>query len=170
MSIVLKLSTKTRYALRAMLELAFREGDGPVQLRQVAEAQRLSPKYLEQLAIPLRHAGLVRAERGARGGYELTRPAQEITALDVVKAVEGPLDLLDCMVSSAVCDRAEACAARDLWVQVNDAIHKVLAGTTLADLRENQRVADLGMAAAERADRGLDACSTQGVCVTRETD
>jgi len=140
----MKLSTKARYALRAMLELSLREGDGPVQLARIAKAQDISPKYLEQLAIPLRHAGLVRSERGPAGGYELANPAITITALDIVQAVEGPLDLLDCLGRSSVCDRADACAARSLWGRVSAALADVLRETTLADLRDAQREADTG--------------------------
>jgi Rrf2 family transcriptional regulator, cysteine metabolism repressor len=139
---MLKLSTKARYALRAMMQLALHEGAGPVQLREIARAQRLSPKYLEQLAIPLRHAGLLRTERGPTGGYELARPSTAITALDVVEAVEGPLALLDCIGRAAACDRTESCAARDLWVQVQEAIDGVLSKATLAQLRENQQLCD----------------------------
>ncbi len=135
---MLKLSTKARYSLRAMIELALREGEGPVQLREVAEAQRISPKYLEQLAAPLRNAGLVQSARGPSGGYELARPATAITALEVVRAVEGPLDLLDCIGSSAACNRARACAARTLWRRASQAINDVLADTTLAELRDSQ--------------------------------
>jgi Rrf2 family transcriptional regulator, cysteine metabolism repressor len=136
---MLKLSTKARYALRAMMQLAVHEGAGPVQLREIARAQRLSPKYLEQLAIPLRHAGLLRTERGPTGGYELARPAVAITALDVVQAVEGPLALLDCLGRTAACDRTDVCAARELWVEVQAAIDGVLSKMTLAQLRENQQ-------------------------------
>ncbi len=135
---MLKLSTKARYAMRAMLELTLREGTGTVQLREVAKAQHISPKYLEQLAIPLHHAGLVRTERGPSGGYQLARPASMITALDVVQAVEGPLFLLDCLENLKACDRSGACAARGLWSRVTEAIATVLAETTLTDLRDSQ--------------------------------
>ncbi|MFB3883396.1 MAG: Rrf2 family transcriptional regulator [Armatimonadota bacterium] len=135
----MKLSTKARYALRSMIELALREGAGPQLLRDVAQAQRLSPKYLEQLTIPLRHAGLLRTERGPKGGCELARPATRITALDVVTAVEGPLHLLECVGDRNACDRTATCAARQLWMRAGEAISEVLAGTTLADLRESQR-------------------------------
>ncbi len=140
----MRLSTKVRYALRATLELALREGEGPIQLRHIAKAQDISPKYLEQLAIPLRNAGLLRSERGPTGGYELARPAVTITALDVVQAVEGPVDLLDCIGQSRLCARAETCAARNLWERVSSAIADVLRETTIADLREAQREADTG--------------------------
>ena len=111
---MLRLSTKSRYALRAMLELALREGTGPVQLREVAKAQHISAKYLEQtLAIPLNHAGLVRTERGPSGGYRLAKPAGAITALDIVEAVEGPLQNPRVSRPDVRCERSSACAARE---------------------------------------------------------
>ena len=138
---MVKLSTRARYALRAMMELSLREGAGPVLLRDIAAAQRVSPKYLEQLAIPLRRAGLLQAERGPKGGYQLSRRAEEITAHDIVEAVEGHIHLLECLRTPAACDRTEACAARDLWGRVTQAMSAVLSETTLADLREQQRAA-----------------------------
>jgi Rrf2 family protein len=122
-----------------MIELALHEGEGLVQLREVADAQALSVKYLEQLTISLRHAGLVRAERGPQGGYELSRPAEEITVLEIVQAVEGPLGLVGCITQTGTCDRREACAAHGLWCRLNSAIGRVLSDSTLADLRREQR-------------------------------
>jgi Rrf2 family protein len=135
---MLKLSTRARYAMRAMIELAVHEGAGVLQLRHIAQAQRISPKYLEQLAIPLRRAELLQAERGRQGGYELSKPASAITARDIVEAVEGPVDLLDCVRNPDACDRVPECAARGLWARVSRAINSVLEETTLADLRDEQ--------------------------------
>ena len=131
---MLRLSTKTRYALRTMIELARREKDGMVPLKSVAKAQQLSPKYLEQLAISLRQAGLVLAERGSQGGYMLARPAAEITALEVVQAVEGPLHLITCVNRPTSCPRLPNCTAHGLWSRLNDSIQDVLSSTTLAEL------------------------------------
>jgi len=138
---MIKPSTRARYALRAMIELALRQGDGPVLLREIAKAQRISPKYLEQLTIPLRRFGLLQAERGPHGGYELARPAAEITAGEIIEAVEGPLNLLDCVRSADACDRTPSCAARGLWSRVSEAMNDVLRQTTLADLRREQLAA-----------------------------
>jgi Rrf2 family protein len=143
---MMKLSTKARYALRAMVELACREGKGPIQLREIAKAQALSPKYLEQLTISLRNAGLIRSERGPNGGYWLSRPAGQITALDVVSAAEGPVTLVECIAQSSVCERSAACAARRLWTKVSSAISDTLAEVTLADLREEQMAANSSQA------------------------
>ncbi len=143
---MLKPSTRARYALRAMIEVALHDGAGPILLRQIAQAQGISPKYLEQLAIPLRRAGLLQAERGPQGGYELAKPASEITARDIVEAVEGPLDLLDCVRTPTACERTQACAARDLWARLSEAVAAVLSATTLADLRDQQAAARAGKA------------------------
>lgn len=140
-------STRARYALRAMIELALREGSGPVLLRQVAQAQHLSAKYLEQLTIPLRRQGLLQAERGPQGGYELARPAAEITAREIVEAVEVPLHFVECIPRPQSCDRTATCAARDLWAKAGDAVAAVLSQTTLADLRERQLSAQAETAA-----------------------
>jgi len=139
---MLKLSTKARYALRAMVELACREGEGAVQLREIARAQDLSPKYLEQLTIPLRNAGLLHSERGPAGGYRLARPAHQITALEVVRAAEGPINLIDCVREASVCRRSPHCATRRLWARLGEALNEMLAGVTLANLRDEQVAAD----------------------------
>ena len=138
----MRLSTKARYALRAMVELAMREGNGPQQLREIARAQKLSPKYLDQLTILLRRAGLLISARGPSGGYTLARPAREITALEIVTAVEGPLELLDCVGNEAACARTPTCVTRDLWARAGQALRSTLASTTLADLRDEQRAAN----------------------------
>jgi Rrf2 family protein len=124
-----------------MVELACHEGEGPIQLQEIARAQQLSPKYLEQLTIALRSAGLVHSERGPHGGYWLTKPASQVTALDVVRAAEGPVTLLDCIGKATACERSASCAARRLWTKVSVAINDTLAQVTLADLREEQMAA-----------------------------
>ena len=145
---MLRLSTKARYGLRAMIELATHEGQQMVQLSRIAEGQRLSTKYLEQLVIPLRNAGLLRSTRGPRGGYVLARPSSEITALDVVEAIEGPLDLVDCVGQPDLCEWHERCAARDLWRNASAAVKAVLAGASLETLaREQAAVSESGCAA-----------------------
>jgi len=139
---MLKLPTKARYAVRLMVELATHEGEGLVHLASVAEAQGLSPKYLEQLAIPLRRAGLVAAARGSTGGYQLARPAESISALQIVQAVDGPVEVVTCVTDPKVCPRSPACAAHGLWRRLRQAIDDVLVSTTLAELRDDQERAD----------------------------
>jgi Rrf2 family protein len=125
-----------------MIELARHEGAGLILLRRIAAAESIPRKYLEQLTIPLQRAGLVLAERGPRGGYELARPSDQITAREIIEAIEGPLSLVDCVREPSACDRAPICAARRLWGKVSEAIADVLSRTTLAELREQQRAAE----------------------------
>ena len=122
-----------------MIELSLHEGEGLIHLATVAEAQNLSQKYLEQLAMSLRHSGLVNAERGSQGGYELAQSPADITALQIVQAVEGPIELITCVARPSTCERSVGCAAHGLWRRLGGAINNVLLETTLADLREDQR-------------------------------
>ncbi len=138
----MKLSTKGRYGVKAMFELAMHEGTGPTPLKQVAESQGLSEHYLEQLISPLRKAGLVKSVRGAQGGYELARPAKEITVGDILRVLEGPIAPTDCAVSDVGvdhCGRADECIARGVWTKVRDSVQKVVDSITLADLCEDAR-------------------------------
>lgn len=129
-------STKARYGLRAMVELAMHYGKGALQLREVARRQGVSEKYLEHLFRFLRMAGLVRSVRGTSGGYVLARPPREITVLEVVEALEGVLDPVECVGSSDVCQRWDICVARDVWCGVKDVLCGYLSSITLETLAE----------------------------------
>jgi Rrf2 family protein len=135
----MKISTKGRYGLRAMIELGLREGNGPILVRDIAAAQGISEDYLEILLISLRKAGLVRSFRGASGGYTLARPAESINALEIIEAVEGSLLPLDCLNNSEICERSSTCAARDLWQESAEAMRFVLKATNLDTLCSRQR-------------------------------
>jgi Rrf2 family transcriptional regulator, cysteine metabolism repressor len=124
---VLKISTKGRYGLTIMMELAAKFGEGPTSLKSIAEKHRLSEHYLEQLISPLRNAGLVKSIRGAYGGYILSRPAEEITSGDIIRVLEGPISPVDFT-------EEDDPAKRDLWVRIRDSIAEVLDSTTLAHL------------------------------------
>ncbi len=130
------LSTKARYGLRAMVELAMHYGDGALQLREVARRQGISEKYLEHLFRFLRMSGLVRSVRGASGGYILARPPGEITVLEVVEALEGVLDPVECVSNQGVCSKEDICVARDVWVGVKNVLYQYLSSITLEDLAE----------------------------------
>jgi len=136
------MSTRTRYAIRAMMQLAMESSNEPAQLHTIAAEQQLSLKYLEQIVRPLRLAGLIVSERGSSGGYRLGRPASEITALDIVQAVEGPLSVVDCVGRPGICRRSSACIARGLWCDVGKAIGRVLADANLADIAKRQKAAN----------------------------
>ncbi len=132
----MKLSTKGRYALRLMLDLAAQGQDRPVVLRDVARRQEISEKYLEQLVLPLIRAGLLKSVRGAAGGYLLTRPPAEYTAGEILRAQEGSLSVVECVDSG--CPREDRCATQRLWRRVSRAVDDVVDSTTLQDLLDQQ--------------------------------
>jgi Rrf2 family cysteine metabolism transcriptional repressor len=123
----LKISTKGRYGLTIMMELAARYGEGPTSLKSIAEKNGLSEHYLEQLIAPLRNAGLVKSVRGAYGGYILSRSPDTITSGDVIRILEGPISPVDFT-------EEDDPAKRDLWLRIRDSIANVLDSTTLSDL------------------------------------
>ena len=140
----MKFSTRSRYSLRAMVDLALNYSKGePIPLVQVAERQGLSEGYLEQLMTFLRRGGLVRSVRGAQGGYTLSREPSRITAGDVIRCLEGPLSPTDCVNEDdpESCSRSETCVTRVLWERVRESVADVLDHTTLEDLcTETERV------------------------------
>lgn len=123
----LKISTKGRYGLTIMMELAAKFGEGPTSLKSIAEKNQLSEHYLEQLIAPLRNAGLVKSIRGAYGGYILSRDPASITAGDVIRVLEGPISPVDFT-------EEDDPAKRDLWLRIRDSIAEVLDSTTLDNL------------------------------------
>lgn len=130
----MKISTKTRYGMRFMIDLAQHEGDGCVALKDVAERQGISKKYLEQVVAPLTADGLLTVTRGNQGGYRLARAAKDITLADVVGASEDGLELMDCTGCLDACERADACPSRRVWSGLEDAMGAYLRSVTLADL------------------------------------
>ncbi|GFR38916.1 HTH-type transcriptional regulator CymR [Insulibacter thermoxylanivorax] len=125
----MKISTKGRYGLTIMMELAANYGEGPTSLKSIAEKHQLSEHYLEQLVAPLRNAGYVKSIRGAYGGYILSKPPESITAGDVIRVLEGPISPVDFT-------EEEDPAKRDLWMRIRDSIAFVLDSTTLKNLIE----------------------------------
>ncbi len=130
----MKISTKGRYGLRVMMELASRFGDGPVLVGTIAANQEISSNYIRILLSALKGVGLVRAVRGQAGGYELTCDPSEITALDIVRALEGSGWPVACVEKGERCSRSKTCAARDLWGELGAAMEKVLSDITLKEL------------------------------------
>lgn len=126
-------STRAQYGIRAMVEIAL-SGDEPVSLKTVADRQAISQHYLEQIIAILRRAGYVEALRGAYGGYRIAKPLSDIHALEVVELLEGSFAPVSCIEDESTCDRVGQCSTEGLWRRVDDAVRKVLASTTLADL------------------------------------
>ncbi|MEW6228893.1 MAG: Rrf2 family transcriptional regulator [Bacillota bacterium] len=133
----MKLSTRGRYGVRAMYDLALHYGEGPVSLKATAERQMVSEHYLEQLMGGLRRAGLVTSSRGAQGGYELARPPGEITIGDIIRVLEGSIDPAECVAegdASDACERADECTMRLVWKKLKDCMNRVLNSISLEDL------------------------------------
>jgi Rrf2 family protein len=135
----MKLSTKGRYGVRLMLDLALHYGEGPILLKDIAERQEISEKYLWQLIPPLKQAGLILSTRGAHGGYTLTKPPVQITLKEIVITVEGPMCLVECVDNSSSCPRADTCVARDVWGEISAKILQSLESVTLESMVENQK-------------------------------
>jgi Rrf2 family protein len=133
-----KLSTKGRYGLRAMFDLAQHYGSGPIPLKSVAERQDISEHYLEQLISGLKKAGLVQSVRGAQGGYSLARKPGEITVSDVLRVLEGPMGPVDCVLEqdAVKCSRANDCISRIVWEKLRDSMIKTMDSITLQDMCE----------------------------------
>lgn len=122
-----------------MVELARHAGDGPLLMRAITERQGIPRKYLHAILTALRSRGLVRSLRGSRGGYALGRPPEEITALDIIRALEGDIVLVDCAEHGELCGRNRTCATRALWLELSRTIERQLAGVTLAELGRRGR-------------------------------
>lgn len=129
----MKLSTKGRYGVKAMVDLAIYYGEAPVSIKTISQRQNISEYYLEQLFAPLRRAKLIRSIRGAQGGYVLGRAPEEITVADIMKVLEGPIEISEC-VDGVVCDNVDCCATRILWKKIKNSIDEVMESVTLQDI------------------------------------
>lgn len=133
----MRVSARELYGLRAMSEFARHFGQGPLSLAEVARSQGISQAYLEQIAIDLRRAGLLKSKRGALGGYYLAQAPEATTAGDVIRALEGSILPVQCIAEEKCqpCAREEECTARGIWEQVRDRLVETLDAITLADLQ-----------------------------------
>jgi Rrf2 family protein len=135
----MKLSTRGRYGLRALLDLALHQGAGLVRLKDIAGRQDISLHYLERLIAPLIAAGLVKSTRGARGGVLLIKAPSQVKLSEVIQALEGSIAPVGCVNNPALCQRSALCVTRDVWSELMEAMVQVLDATTLQDLVERQR-------------------------------
>jgi Rrf2 family iron-sulfur cluster assembly transcriptional regulator len=133
----MRLTTKGRFAVTAMVDLAMRQTRGPVTLAAISERQRISLSYLEQLFGKLRRHKLVSSVRGTGGGYNLARPAQEISVANIVTAVDEAIDATQCG-GKENCHDDKRCMTHDLWATLNEKMHEYLSSVTLADLVAHQ--------------------------------
>ena len=134
----MKLSTRGEYSTRLMMELALKYGKGPVLLKNISKAQDISLKYLGQLIIPLKIAGLIKSTRGAHGGYYLSRSPAEIKLLEILEATEGSLYIADCIKSPEICHRSKDCIARKIWEEASEKFIEVFNSITLKDTIDRQ--------------------------------
>ena len=130
----MKISTKTRYGMRFMVDLAERYGSGCIAMKDVAERQGISKKYLEQVVAPLASSGLLQVTRGVKGGFELSRAPEKITLADIVRASDDGLELMDCLSCIAVCEKEAGCVSHNIWGGMQNAINEYLESRTLADV------------------------------------
>lgn len=127
----MRISTKGRYGLRTLMDIATHQSKGPVTLNDIAERQKISVKYLWQVINPLKTAGILNVTRGAKGGYVLARRPETITMLDVMSLLEGPVSLVECLSKRGYCHHVDDCVARTVWSEVNQAVATALKGITL---------------------------------------
>lgn len=135
----MRISKRSRYGLRMMLELALNYGREPVQISEIAQKEEISKKYLGQLIIPLKNAGYVSSIRGAYGGYILAKPPKDITLKEIFMVLEGDISLVECTTNTHLCSRTTFCSTRDIWKLIADKISDVLQAMTLKDLADDTR-------------------------------
>ncbi len=142
----MKLSTKGRYGLRAMVDLAENSEEGPVSIQSIASRQELSEKYLEQLLGMLKKAGLVTSVRGHQGGYRIAGDMAAISAGDILRALEGELTPVDCagFKEDSSCKAAKSCVTKYVWKRINDSLEEAVDSITLKELVEQSRSMQAG--------------------------
>ena len=138
----MKISTKGRYGLRILIDLATHDPEKPRMLKDIAESQQISEKYISRLVIDLRRAGLIRSVRGVKGGFHLAKLPEEITLLKVLETMEGPLSVVECVKSPEKCKRQMLCPARSIWKKLNDDIRGLTSKITLDDILNAYRRQD----------------------------
>jgi Rrf2 family protein len=136
----MKLSTRSRYGTRLLLDMAQHYNQGPIQLGDIAKRQEISVKYLEQIIIPLKKAHFIVTVRGPKGGHILARPPEEITLAEIVSLLEESVSLVECTENAEICQRAETCPTRLIWKEMAQAMFGLLKSITLADLVEKARM------------------------------
>ena len=140
----MKISTKGRYGLRILIDLANHDNGKPRLIRDIANAQQISEKYISRLVIALRRAGLIRSVRGVNGGFHLAKKPKEITLLEVLEVMEGAVSIVECVNPTPLCARQNLCGVRTIWQQLNDNIRSMMNNVTLEEILEacNKQNAD----------------------------
>ena len=143
----MKISTRARYGLRLMVDIAANSGKGPIYLKEIAKNIDVSEKYLSQIIIPLKGKGLINTYGGAHSGYILGRPSSEIKLKEIVEILEGDLNLIDCVNNTSVCSKVNTCVTRDIWTRLGERISEFLNSFTLEELvrMQKEKVEDMIM-------------------------
>ncbi len=149
----MRLTTKGRFAVTAMIDLAMRDGNGPVALAGISERQKISLSYLEQLFGKLRRNELVESVRGPGGGYCMARSSEAVSIADIIRAVDEPIDATQCG-GRENCRDEERCMTHELWTNLNSRIFDYLSSVTLSQLVERQRAKAMGVLEDKREDQG----------------
>lgn len=133
---MIKISTRGRYGTRAIIDLAIHYGDKPVLLKDIAEREEIPIRYLEQIVIPLKVAGIVKSVRGAKGGYKLAKKPEEIKLSEVIRALEGSCCLVECVNNPDYCDRIDICSAHEIWKKATNSLKEIFDRITIKELAE----------------------------------
>jgi len=136
----MKLSTKSRYGTRAIIDIALNSDSNTTMLKDIAARQSLSPKYLDHILSALRRAGLIKNIRGKGGGYVLAKTPARITVKDIVEAVDGTFEPVECLSNTGLCDNVPNCGTREVWLKMKQAVDGVLEEATLQSLIDNARL------------------------------
>ncbi|MCM8767982.1 MAG: Rrf2 family transcriptional regulator [Candidatus Omnitrophica bacterium] len=134
----MKLSTKTRYGLRALIDLGVHYKGRPILVKDIAKRQDLSEKYLEHIMLILKGGRILRSIKGGKGGYMFLKDPSEITVREIVEILEGNISPVECVDKKEICDRSDNCVARDLWSMLKERINEFLEGITLKELIDKQ--------------------------------
>lgn len=135
----MKISTKGRYGLRILIDLATHDPSKPRMVRDIAESQQISEKYISRLIIDLRRARLVRSVRGMKGGFFLARSPKEITLLDILETMEGTISIVDCVMAPEKCASNNGCTARGIWIRLNDGIRELMRSITFEQILQEYK-------------------------------
>lgn len=134
----MQLTTKARYVIRALIDMAIFSTDGPVLVKDIAKRQGMSARYLEQLLLAPKAAGMIRSTRGAHGGFTLTRDPVEITLREIVQIMEGSISPTECADDPDICPSSGSCVTHEIWVKIKKATDEILESTSLQDLVNRQ--------------------------------
>ena len=135
----MKISTKGRYGLRILIDLATHDPARPRLLRDIAQSQQISEKYISRLVLDLRRAKLIRSVRGMKGGFHLMKAPEEITLLEILETMEGPISVVGCATSPEKCNRQALCPMQNVWQRLNNDIREITEKITLEDILNSYR-------------------------------